>query len=147
MYKSIAVALSLALLSTTVYAKQNSGNGNGKGKAKKEKHQKRYKKSNKKASKGFSRAEKYTVQNYYRNLPRGLAKKYNRTGTLPRGWQNKVNVGERFPESYRVNLQPIPRELRETFEVGPIGSEVMRMGNKIIRLEQATNIILDVFEI
>ncbi len=153
MRKTIFLALSLLLLGGTAYAKQDNNNGNGKGKNKKEKHQKHSKHNKKgkghkgKGSKKFSRAEEMTAQSYYRNLPPGLAKKYKRTGKLPRGWKQKVHAGQRLPQSYIIDLQPVPRELRATFEVGPIGSEVMRMGNKIIRLEQATNMILDVFEL
>ena len=145
MYKSIVVTLSLLLLSSTAFAKQNENREKHQKKHKKEKHQKHHKKAKGKSSKKFSRADRLTTQGYYRNLPRGLAKKYERTGTLPSGWQKKVNIGQRLPDSYRKDLQPIPRELKDTFEVGPIGSEVMRIGDKIIRLEQATNMILDVF--
>lgn len=143
MRRALAVVLSLLLLGGTALAKQD--NGNRKGKSKQEKRHK--KKKGGKASKRFFNAEKLTVQNYYRNLPPGLAKKYRRTGKLPPGWEKKVNVGRRLPDGYVRYLQRVPTELEDTLQVGPIGSEVRRLGNKIIRLEQATNIILDVFEI
>ena len=88
MRRSIVVALSLLLLGGTAFAKQD----NGKGKSKKEKQHKKEKGSKGKgkqykgkASTEFSNAEKLTVQNYYRHLPPGLAKKYNRAGKLPPG--------------------------------------------------------------
>ena len=150
MYKLIVVTLSLLLFSSTLFAKQNENRGKHQKKEKhqkKNKHQKQHKKAKGKASKKFSRVDRLTTQDYYRNLPRGLAKKYDRTGKLPPGWQNKINVGQRLPDSYVRDLQPLPRELSNVLIVGPIGSEVMRIGDKIIRLEQATNMILDVFEL
>lgn len=147
MRRSIAVALSLLLLGGTAFAKQDRENGKGKSKKEKQHKKEKGKQQKGKASKDFSQAEKRTVQHYYRHLPPGLAKKYKRTGTLPPAWEKNVNIGHKLPESYKKELQPVPTELKETLEVGPVGSEVMRMGNKIIRLEQATNMILDVFEL
>jgi Ni/Co efflux regulator RcnB len=116
---------------------------------KKEKHHKKqqHKKGGKKAHKRFSKADEQTVKSYYRNLPPGLAKKYQRSGTLPKGWESHVNSGQKLPQSYQKELQPVPKELEEVIEPGPIGSEVMRIGDKIIRLEQATGMIMDVFEL
>ena len=45
----------------------------------------------------------------YRSLPRGLRKKYERTGQLPPGWQKKV---EPFPASLERDCAPLPAGYR-----------------------------------
>ncbi len=140
MSKLMSTILVAALSTSVAMAKPPHAEENGK--SQKEKHHKKKHKQSKK----FSKTDRKKVQEYYRNLPPGLAKKMQRTGTLPPGWQTKVKTGQKLPESYHTELQPVPHELEMTLTPGPIGSEVMRIGDKIIRLEQATHMILDVFE-
>ena len=111
---------------------------------KKEKHQKKHQK---KESRKFSTSDRQKLKGYYRNLPPGLAKKQQRTGSLPKGWETNVHTGQRLPESYRPQLEPVPRDLEQQLQLGPVGTEIRRIGDKIIRLEQATGMIMDVFEL
>jgi hypothetical protein len=48
----------------------------------------------------------------YRSLPPGLAKKYNRTGQLPPGWQKKLQP---FPVAVERQLVVLPPEYRRGF--------------------------------
>ena len=139
MYRSII--LSLALLGgPSLYAKPPHASEKSDKPHKSEKHQKQYK-----HEKRFSRAEMHTVQSYYDNLPPGLAKKYRRTGELPPGWEKKVTPGNTLPPEYLKIAQPIPRELRETLEAGPVGSAVLRINDRIVRIHEKTHEILDSF--
>jgi hypothetical protein len=75
------------------------GNGNGHGKGKSKNH----------GNNVYFRQQDYgVVENYYqgpRNLPPGLAKKYYRTGTLPPGWEKKLQP---FPPTLVQQLPPPP---------------------------------------
>ncbi len=57
----------------------------------------------------FSAGDTQVIREYYapqyRRLPPGLQKKYARTGTLPPGWQNKV---EPFPVGLERRLVVLP---------------------------------------
>jgi len=57
----------------------------------------------------FSSGETQIIREHYqrthRNLPRGLQKKLARTGTLPPGWQKKM---EPFPAELERRLPPLP---------------------------------------
>ena len=61
----------------------------------------------------FSSGDRRIVREYYgpryRRLPPGLQKKYNRTGSLPPGWQRKIQP---LPWSVERRLVVLPREYR-----------------------------------
>lgn len=134
MYRPILIALALLGSGALLYAKPPHAA------EKSEKHQKQNK-----HEKRFSNAEMHTVQSYYDNLPPGLAKKYRRTGSLPPGWEKKVTPGQVLPQEYLKAAQPIPPELRETLESGPVGSTVLRINDRILRIHEKTHEILDSF--
>jgi hypothetical protein len=81
------------------------GNGNGHG----NQHGNGHGKGNNKGGGAYFRVQDYAslVNNYQgpRNLPPGLAKKYYRTGTLPPGWQKKMQP---FPPALVQQLPPPP---------------------------------------
>jgi Ni/Co efflux regulator RcnB len=104
----------------------------------------------------FSSHEHDLIQDYYyrhrydsgrSKLPKGLQKKYERTGELPPGWQKKVQRGEILPIDIYNSAGDIPFELREQLPVGPVGSEIIKLESKIIRVMEGTRMILDVFDI
>lgn len=141
---SISIPLALALLGATALARPDHAQGPGKH----HKENKAHKKAERFADdEKFYATEKQTFQNYYRNLPPGLAKKLRRGGKLPRGWENKIAPGAELPREYYDMRQPVPKELAESVHVGPIGTEIIRIENKIMRLQEATHIILDVFDL
>ncbi len=132
----VAVAL---LASTSVYAKKPEHAGQGK----KEKKQKQHKKKHQQQVKSFSTGERSTIQNYYRNLPPGLQKKLRRTGELPPGWEKKVNVGKPLPQEYITIAKPIPYELEAQLPAGPIGSKLLQIADRVVRVEAGTNMVIE----
>ena len=146
MFKATLLSAALLFAGSALYAKPPQGEEHGNHKAKKE-HPSNNKKASKQHRKEFSRADRSTIQDYYRNLPPGLQKKYRRTGEMPPGWTKKVQVGQPFPAEYRQYAQPLPRELHDSVMRDSVGVEVIRVGQKILRLESATRTILDVLEL
>lgn len=53
----------------------------------------------------------------YRSLPPGLARKYARTGTLPPGWEKKI---EAVPDAVERRLVALPPEYRRGYIDGAI---------------------------
>lgn len=139
MFKTAMISAALLATTTALYAKPPHAQGKGHG-PKTEKH-----KFSKQHASHFSRAEQYTVRSYYDNLPPGLAKKYRRTGELPPGWEKKVAPGQILPHEYLKAAQPLPRELRDTLDPGPIGSTVIRLHDRILRIHEKSHEILDSF--
>lgn len=81
---------------------QGHGNGHGKGKG--------HGKGNQGNGAYFRQQDYGPLVNYYqgpRSLPPGLAKKYYRTGTLPPGWQKKMQP---FPPTLVQQLPPPPAD-------------------------------------
>ncbi|MDT8444031.1 MAG: hypothetical protein RQ722_07045 [Desulfuromonadales bacterium] len=86
-------------------------------------------------------------QQHGRDLPYGLQKKIARGKTLPPGWQKKVAPG--YSLDYHIYRQgeSLPDILLHRLAPPPVGSEILRIENKIIRLNSATRTILDVFDL
>ncbi len=127
------------LLSTGLYAKKPEHAGQGK----KEKAHKKHQKKLRETSYTFSRQEKNTIQNYYRSLPPGLQKKMRRTGTLPPGWEKKLNVGKPLPQEYITIAKPVPYELSAQLPAGPIGSKLLQIADRVVRVEAGTNMVIE----
>lgn len=80
-------------------------------------------------------------------LPQGMEKKAASGGQLPQGWQKKLQKGRPLePDLYRM-AQPVPVAMRSKLPAGPKGSVMIRLDSKIVRLNGATRVILDVFDI
>ncbi len=86
-------------------------------------------------------------QQHDRDLPYGLQKKIARGRTLPPGWQKKVAPG--YSLDYHIYRQgeSLPDILLHRLAPPPVGSEILRVENKVIRLNSATRTILDVFDL
>ena len=104
----------------------------------------------------FTPDEHDLIQDYYyrhrydsgrTTIPKGLQKKYERTGELPPGWQMKIQRGEVLPADIYHHGNDIPVELREELPTGPVGSKIIELEGKIIRVMEGTRMILDVFDI
>lgn len=80
-------------------------------------------------------------------LPPGLEKKVERTGQLPPGWQKKLNKGEVLdPMLYEIGKKNIVKP--EDYSLKPkLGTEVLKIENRIIRIKKDTKEILDILGI
>jgi hypothetical protein len=82
-----------------------------------------------------------------KSLPPGLAKKVARGESLPPGWQKKVAKGEIMPVEVYRECHPLPNEVVVKLPPPPVGTILVTIEGKIVRLIQATREILDVFEL
>lgn len=82
-----------------------------------------------------------------KELPPGLQKKVARGKTLPPGWQKKVTPGHNLDYQVYRNGESLPDVLLRRLPPSPVGSEIIRIENKIVRLNSATRTILDVFDL
>lgn len=105
----------------------------------------------------FSPAERNLIRSHllgnqgkaegHKRLPPGLQKKVARGKSLPPGWQKKVAPG--YSLDYQVYRQgtSLPDILLQRLPPAPVGSEIIQVQDKIIRLNAATRTILDVFNL
>lgn len=140
----LSIVLATVLSMGTLYADKPSHAGKGK-KEKKQKKNKHHKK-NKHAKKNFSMGDTGAIRAHYSSLPRGLVKKLRRGGQLPQGWKKKVSVGQPIPQEYLQYATPMPYRLQSELSVGPIGSKILQIADKVIRVEAGTNMILDAID-
>ncbi len=98
----------------------------------------------KKYLKGVSNKKKNKVKK--KSLPPGLAKKLARGGTLPPGWQMKVARGEVIDHEVYNNANPLPEELLRKLSSIPEGTVLLQVGNKIVKVIEASRKIVDLFE-
>lgn len=82
-----------------------------------------------------------------KDLPSGLQKKVARGKNLPPGWQKKVAAGRNLDYQVYRQGESLPEILLQRLPPAPIGSEIIRVHDKIIRLNSATRTILDVFNL
>jgi hypothetical protein len=76
-----------------------------------------------------------------------LARKVERGGELPPGWQKKVVAGEVMPQEVYCHAHPLPGDVVAKLPPPPKGTVVVVVQGKIVRLVEATLEILDVFEV
>ena len=88
-----------------------------------------------------------TSQRNHKKLPPGLQKKVARGKALPPGWQKKVAQGRRLDYHVFRQGESLPDILLRRLPPPPTGSEILRVEDKIIRLNAATRAILDVFDL
>lgn len=138
-----------------------------------EKKEKVSKKTKDKASKGadseerllsdiFSDRERDVIRDYYnenaksgtgkhkgkkKELPYGLQKKLERGGELPPGWQKKVNKGEVLDSDLRASATELPEDLLSRLPVSDSASEVIRLGDKIIRVGSGQGTVVDIIDL
>jgi hypothetical protein len=121
-------------------------------------------KSKHNADQTFNESERSLITDYYRNenahrggdngtqskkkeLPPGLQKKLERGGELPPGWQMKVNRDEVLDAELLSHAQPLPDALRSSLPLLQDGTELRRIGDKIIRIMEGNGTVLDVIDL
>lgn len=82
-----------------------------------------------------------------KTLPPGLQKKYERTGELPPGWEKKLVKGETLdPDLYEI-ATPISGIKKDHIYKPQIGTEILQIEKRIIRIKNDTKEILDIIGI
>lgn len=151
----ISLAVAVALSSPMAVAKNDHKKGH-KGKPQHAQQKQAHNDNKPEREPRFSSHEHDLIQDYYyrhrydsgrSTLPKGLQKKYERTGELPPGWQKKVQRGEILPIDIYRRGHEIPYDLRRELPIGPVGSKIIELEGKIIRVMEGTRMILDVFDI
>lgn len=80
-----------------------------------------------------------------KKLPYGLQKKYQRTGELPPGWQKKLKVGSVISQDVLSKGKVLnPKDLGDVPDTKY--SKIYEIQDKIIRINNATKVILDVLK-
>ena len=80
-----------------------------------------------------------------KGLSKGLQKKYERTGQLPKGWQKKLKVGSFVSKDVLSHGKVIePKKSNTSPESGY--SKIYEIEDKIIRINTATRAIIEVFK-
>ncbi|HEY9030270.1 MAG TPA: hypothetical protein VIM93_02835 [Kangiella sp.] len=108
----------------------------------------------------FHEDEIQVIRDYYRDydrehdrdgkkktLPKGLQKKYERTGELPPGWEKKLQRGEVLSEDVYRYGQPLPVDLKRQLPYTPEGSEIIEVEGKIIRVLENSREIIDILNL
>lgn len=88
-----------------------------------------------------------TSKQSHKELPPGLQKKVARGKSLPPGWQKKIAPGQSLDYQIYRQGESLPDVLLRRLPPPPIGSEILQVENKIVRLNSATRTILDVFDL
>lgn len=95
---------------------------------------------------GVSAPETRQAQNQ-RALPPGLQQKLDRGGSLPPGWQKKLARGEVISaDIYQQGLR-LPNDYSRYLEHQQDETELLLLGDKIVRVVQGQGTILDVIDI
>jgi hypothetical protein len=79
-----------------------------------------------------------------KKLPPGLKKKLERGGELPPGWQKKLARGEVLDDELYAASLPLPQDLLERLGNGAAGTEMRRIEDEVVRVIEATGVIVDV---
>jgi hypothetical protein len=80
-------------------------------------------------------------------LPKGVQKKEARGGELPPGWQKRLRKGEVLEPSVVNHGTPVSDKVRVTLPLGKKGSVDITLDGKVIRLDEISRKVLDVFEV
>lgn len=82
-----------------------------------------------------------------RGLPPGLAKKVDQGRPLPPGWERGLVKGAIMPVEIYQQCHSLPAEVVVQLPPMPSGTIIVAVDGRIVRLIQATRMILDVFEV
>jgi hypothetical protein len=83
----------------------------------------------------------------YKALPPGLQMKLRRGGELPPGWEKKLVRGEVFDRDLYPYAERLPRRLLEPEGAFDDEIELLRVGNRIVRVLEGRGTILDVIDL
>ncbi|WP_432698552.1 hypothetical protein ACQUQP_09480 [Marinobacterium sp. YM272] len=88
-----------------------------------------------------------TERHRYKSLPPGLQKKLRRGGDLPPGWRDKLVVGHTIdPYLYR-HAEHLPSDLLNRITGRNDGIELLRIGDRIVRVMEGRGTVLDVIDL
>lgn len=79
--------------------------------------------------------------------PAGPAKKAALDAKLPSGWQKKIVRGEILPPAVYAQTQPLPDVVIRKLPPAPVGTLLVTLDDKLVRLLEAPRLIVDVFEL
>ena len=79
-----------------------------------------------------------------KKLPPGLKKKLERGGELPPGWQKKLARGEVLDGELYAASASLPQDLLDSLGNEPAGTEIRRIEDEVVRVLEATGVIVDV---
>ena len=79
-------------------------------------------------------------------LPPELQKKVDHGGKLPAGWQKKLAVGTVLEPELDKQAHSLPDEILARLPDIPQNTEIVRIGNEIIRVIQNTREIVDIID-
>lgn len=105
-------------------------------------------------TKKFSERDKKIIEDFFEQaqggqwrtenkLPPGLQKKYARTGTLPTGWQKKLELGKPLPEDIAKKAVSLPDALKKQLPPEPEGTETVMIEDEIVRIAKKTREVID----
>lgn len=81
------------------------------------------------------------------DLPSGLKKRVAEGKGLPNGWQKKVVQGKILPKDLQLYARPLSAELMTELAPQPAGTQLVVLDGKVIRLLNATQTTLDLFDL
>lgn len=90
--------------------------------------------------------KKHKKDNKKKALPPGLQKKVARGGQLPPGWQKKVVRGEVLDGDLYESSIDLPIDIIDILPTGPDGTSIRRIEDRVVRVMDATGVILDVLK-
>lgn len=79
--------------------------------------------------------------------PAGATKKAAPDAQLPPGWQKKIARGELLPAAVYAQAQPLPDVVIRKLPPAPVGTILVTLDDKLVRLLEAPRLIVDVFEL
>ena len=83
-------------------------------------------------------------QNKHKKIPKGLQKKMAKGGSLPPGWQKKLNRGEPITRDTYRYARPLPEAILVQLPKPPVGTIIVEIEGEIVRLAEATLTIIDI---
>lgn len=110
---------------------------------------------------GFSEADREVIEKWqqsqkskstsknqkkHKTLPPGLQKKVDRGGELPPGWKKKLEVGTVLDPEVDKASTPLPEEILKRLPEIPQDTEILQVGDEIIRVIESTREIIGIFD-
>ena len=81
-----------------------------------------------------------------KKLPPGLQKKVDRGGELPPGWKKKLEVGTVLDPEVDKAAVSLPEDILSRLPDIPEGTEILQVGDEIIRVIESTREVVDIFD-
>lgn len=99
----------------------------------------------------FTTSEVGVLNNYrthlksnQKKIPKGLQKKMAKGGSLPPGWQKKLNRGEPITRDTYRYAKPLPETILVQLPKPPAGTIIVEIDGEIVRLVEASLTIIDI---